>query len=98
MISSVILTTFISLHCFTCIRCSDDHDKEIENQNEIINKNDIDDIIKKMEDNHTGTIFKIIITPGNGVKKLGIEQALRDKGVQEGDTVHVLEWDFEWYD
>ena len=32
------------------------------------------------------------------LKKLGIEQALRDKGVQEGDTVHVLEWDFEWYD
>ena len=32
------------------------------------------------------------------LKKLGIEQALRDKGVQEGDTVHVLEWDFEWYE
>ena len=70
IISSVILTTFISLHCFTCIRCSDDHDKEIENQNEIINKNDIDDIIKKMEDNHTGTIFKIIITPGEDVQNI----------------------------
>lgn len=32
------------------------------------------------------------------LKKLGIEQALKDKGVQEGDTVHVLEWDFEWYE
>ena len=32
------------------------------------------------------------------LKKLGIDQALRDKGVQEGDTVHILEWDFEWYE
>lgn len=32
------------------------------------------------------------------LKKLGIEQALRDKGVKEGDTVKILEWEFEWYE
>ena len=32
------------------------------------------------------------------LKKLGIDEELRAKGVQEGDTVHILEWDFEWYD
>lgn len=32
------------------------------------------------------------------LKKLGIEDELRARGVQEGDTVHLLEWDFEWYD
>ena len=32
------------------------------------------------------------------LKKLGIEQALRDKGVKEGDTVKILEWVFEWYE
>ena len=32
------------------------------------------------------------------LKKLGIEQALREKGVQEGDTVKILEWEFEWYE
>ena len=32
------------------------------------------------------------------LKKLGIEEELRARGVQEGDTVHILEWDFEWYD
>ena len=32
------------------------------------------------------------------LKKIGIEQALRDKGVQEGDTVKILEWEFEWYE
>ena len=32
------------------------------------------------------------------LKKLGIEQALRDKGIQEGDTVKILEWEFEWYE
>ncbi len=32
------------------------------------------------------------------LKKLGIEEALREKGVQEGDTVKLLEWVFEWYE
>ena len=32
------------------------------------------------------------------LKKLGIEQALKDKGVKEGDTVKILEWEFEWYE
>ena len=32
------------------------------------------------------------------LKKLGIEQALRDKGVKEGDTVKILDWVFEWYE
>ena len=32
------------------------------------------------------------------LKKIGITQALKDKGVKEGDTVKILEWEFEWYD
>ena len=32
------------------------------------------------------------------LKKLGIEDALREKGVKEGDTVKILEWEFEWYE
>lgn len=32
------------------------------------------------------------------LKKLGIDDALRDKGVKEGDTVNILDWVFEWYD
>lgn len=32
------------------------------------------------------------------LKKLGIEDALRKKGVKEGDTVNILEWVFEWYE
>lgn len=32
------------------------------------------------------------------LKKLGIEDALREKGVKEGDTVKLLEWVFEWYE
>ena len=30
------------------------------------------------------------------LKKIGITQALKDKGVKEGDTVKILEWEFEW--
>ena len=32
------------------------------------------------------------------LKKLGIEDALKNKGVKEGDTVKILEWVFEWYE
>ena len=32
------------------------------------------------------------------IKKLGIETALKEKGVKEGDTVKILEWEFEWYE
>ena len=32
------------------------------------------------------------------LKKLGIDDELKARGVQEGDTVHVLDWDFEWYE
>lgn len=32
------------------------------------------------------------------LKKLGIEDALKNKGVKEGDTVKILEWIFEWYE
>ena len=32
------------------------------------------------------------------LKKLGIEQALKDNGVKEGDTVKILDWVFEWYE
>ena len=35
---------------------------------------------------------------GKMLKKIGIEQALREKGVKEGDTVKILEWEFEWYE
>ena len=31
------------------------------------------------------------------IRDLGIEDKLREMGVQEGDTVKFLEWEFEWY-
>ncbi len=32
------------------------------------------------------------------LKKLGIDEALREKGVSEGDTVILNDWMFEWYE
>ena len=29
--------------------------------------------------------------------ELGIEAKLKEKGIKEGDTVKILEWEFEWY-
>lgn len=34
----------------------------------------------------------------NSIRNLGIEDRLRELGVKEGDTVKILEWEFEWYD
>ena len=34
----------------------------------------------------------------NSLKKLGINDALREKGIKEGDTVILVDWEFEWYD
>ena len=31
------------------------------------------------------------------IKKLGIEDALKEKGICDGDTVKILEWHFEYY-
>ncbi|MBR3153350.1 MAG: GTPase ObgE [Clostridia bacterium] len=31
------------------------------------------------------------------IRDLGIEDKLREMGVEEGDTVKFLEWEFEWY-
>ncbi len=32
------------------------------------------------------------------LKKIGIEDELKEKGVKEGDTVKILDWEFEWYE
>ena len=32
------------------------------------------------------------------LRELGIEDELRRLGVKEGDSVKVLEWEFEWYE
>ena len=31
------------------------------------------------------------------LNELGIESRLKEKGIKEGDTVKILEWEFEWY-
>ena len=30
--------------------------------------------------------------------ELGVNKALKEAGVQEGDTVKVVDWELEWYD
>lgn len=31
------------------------------------------------------------------LRELGIEAKLKEKGIKEGDSVKILEWEFEWY-
>lgn len=32
------------------------------------------------------------------LREIGVEGALKNMGIKEGDTVKILEWEFEWYD
>lgn len=32
------------------------------------------------------------------LKKIGIDDALREKGIKDGDSVLLVDWEFEWYD
>lgn len=32
------------------------------------------------------------------LKKIGIDDALRKKGIKDGDSVILVDWEFEWYD
>ena len=32
------------------------------------------------------------------LKKIGIDDALRAKGIKDGDSVKLVDWEFEWYD
>ena len=32
------------------------------------------------------------------LRRLGIEEELRTLGIQEGDGVKILDWEFEWYE
>ena len=44
-----------------------------------------------MEDNESLYYFQ------KTIKKLGIEQRLKEMGIKEGDTVKFIIWEFEWY-
>jgi len=32
------------------------------------------------------------------MEKLGVDEALRGKGIQNGDTVYILDYELEWQD
>ena len=32
------------------------------------------------------------------LKKIGIDDALRAKGIKDGDSVILVDWEFEWYE
>ena len=32
------------------------------------------------------------------MRKMGIDDALKEKGVRDGDSVKLDDWEFEWYE
>lgn len=45
-----------------------------------------------IEDNESLYYFQ------KSIKFLGIEDALKEKGIKEGDTVRFVDWEMEWFD
>ena len=45
-----------------------------------------------LEDNESLYYFQ------KSIRFLGIEQALKAKGIKEGDTVKFIDWEMEWFD
>lgn len=68
---------------------------EIKNENGefIVSGSDIDKLMARvnLSDNESMYYFQKMLA------KLGIDEALKKAGVQEGDTVHFNDWEFDWY-
>lgn len=45
-----------------------------------------------LEDNESLYYFQ------KSIRFLGIEEALKEKGIKEGDTVKFIDWEMEWFD
>ena len=45
-----------------------------------------------LEDNESMYYFQRCL------EDIGVNKALKEAGVQEGDTVKVVDWELEWYD
>ena len=65
----------------------------VENGEYIVKGPDIDRLMRRvnLEDNESLYFFQKMLN------NLGIEEALKKAGIQEGDTVKFNEWEMEWY-
>ena len=66
----------------------------VENGEYIVKGPDIDRLMRRvnLEDNESLYFFQKMLN------NLGIEEALKKAGIQEGDTVKFLDWEMEWFD
>ncbi len=66
----------------------------IENGIFVVNGPAIEKILRRanLEDNESLYYFQ------KSIRFLGVEDALKAKGIKEGDTVKFIDWEMEWYD
>ena len=66
---------------------------EIENGEYIISGPAIERLMGRIniEDNESMHYFQ------KSLRDLGVDEKLRDLGIKEGDSVKILDWEFEWY-
>ena len=69
-------------------------DIRIENGIYVVDGPSVEKIMRRanLEDNESLYYFQ------KSIRFLGIEQALKAKGIKEGDTVKFIDWEMEWFD
>ena len=78
---------------YTLKEDEDEFDVEIINGEYIVSGPAVERLMGRVniQDNESMHYFQKQLT------ELGIEAKLKEKGIKEGDTVKILEWEFEWY-
>ena len=79
---------------YTLKENKDEFNVEIKNGEYLVTGNAIERLLGRvnMEDNESMYYFQ------KSLRELGIEEKLKQMGVQEGDIVKFVNWEFEWYE
>ena len=78
---------------YTLEEDSNDFDIEVINGEYIVSGKAVERLMGRVniQDNESMHYFQKMLV------ELGIEKKLKQMGIKEGDTVKILEWEFEWY-
>ena len=76
-----------------CPRCGKEFEIEVVDGEYIVSGPAVERLMGRVniQDNESMHYFQ------KQLSSLGIESKLKQKGIKEGDSVKILEWEFEWY-
>jgi len=72
---------------------SKDFDIEVKNHEYIVSGPAIERLMRRVNIQDRESMHYL----QKGLYSIGVESRLRELGIKEGDTVKILDWQFEWY-